>query len=118
MWYVAWIRNNKDGERRWSFQLLRRDRYRDIPGGRGSQEVVRAYDAHPTRAAALKRCKELAAKETDPRYSYMPFSQWKFDAQSLTCGIRPWTTRADDLASIEISRKLDAGEIDHFKGGH
>ena len=70
-----------------------------VPGG----IFLRKY---ATEAEAQRRCDELNGDETDSRFSYMPFSQWKKDAIDKTCGIRPWTTREQDEAAIEYSCSL------------
>ena len=36
---------------------------------------------------AQRRADQHKAKETDPRYEYVRFSQWKFDAMDETCGV-------------------------------
>jgi hypothetical protein len=68
------------------------------------------HEKFKTRAEAQRRCDALKAKETDPRYEYMPFSQWKRDATNESCGVKPWTTRQEDLAAIEWSRQLHEGK--------
>lgn len=130
-WYIASIRNNKTTGRKWlGLMTSRPTRRKTLPVGtplddprvnlieideRGRQRAVIEtvyYVKFRTRAEAQRRCDQLKAEETDPRYEYMPLSRWKFDAQSKTCGIRPWTTREEDLASIEFSRRLHDGEFD------
>jgi hypothetical protein len=54
-------------------------------------------EEYSTLEGAQRCCDELSAKETDSRYSYVPFSQSKLDATLRTCGVAPWTTREEDL---------------------
>jgi hypothetical protein len=93
-WHVAWIRRHKTTGPHWGLMA-------DKPAGKptpsedypGWYEQEQHHTKFPTHAEALARCADLQAKETDERVSFIPISQWKLDATSRTCGIRPWTTR-------------------------
>jgi hypothetical protein len=115
--YIAWIRRNKTRAPNWGLMTegpARRTRY-DHDGNKlpkGLTHLIINYERYRSRAEAQRRCNQLKAKETDPRYDFVPFSAWKFDAMAKTCGIQPWTTRKEDLASIEFSRKLHGGDFE------
>jgi len=103
-WYVAWIKRRTTKEPSWGLMHTRKPKTHKLPDGSYLEESF--YEKYATEAEAQRRCDELNADETDSRFSYMPFSQWKKDATHETCGIRPWTTREEDEAAIEFSCRL------------
>jgi hypothetical protein len=88
MWHVARICWYKSREPDWRLLVTRT----------GDLEEYSSLEA------AQRCCDELNAKETDARYSYVPFSQSKLDATLKTYGVAPWTTREEDLHSIQLAK--------------
>jgi hypothetical protein len=108
-WFVAWTKKWKTREPHWGLMQTRRPKDKKLPEYEGVVfQRTHFYEEFATEAEAQRRCDELKAKETDPRCDYVPFSKWKMEAMDLTCGIRPWTTREEDLESIEFSKELHA----------
>jgi hypothetical protein len=93
LWFAGWIRENKTGGRA--------DGLMNEPNPSTDRMTF------ATEAAALAKCAELAAKETDSRYSYMPVQDWKVKAGSYSCGVNWWNTREEILDILEAVLRED-----------
>ena len=93
MWYVAWIRHQKTTARRWGVMETRKPTKRKHPTIEGAFIATEYWEKFRTRAEAQRRCDQLKAEWTDPRYEFMPLSQWKFNKARVDCSVRPWPSR-------------------------
>jgi hypothetical protein len=94
LWYVAWIRQNKNGAMRDGL----------MQGPKPSTELM----TFPTEAEAKAKCAELAAQETDSRYSFIPIPDWHLEAGSYTCGFGAWSRREQVLKALEAALNEDS----------